>query len=1756
MVCTQNSVMISEKWDHLILRSESNDRRYLIPKELKMIEELFPVNSGDVQPPSQSGNSLPHQMNQIQPMRRKHKDITRSTNKLQLERILGLTSTSSNTLAVSETKDLIAYAAGAVIVIYNHKRNKQIAFLFPPPILTTTSNNTNNQISSPIVQSLNQNDISASTIPPNVAEEKKANNARAKPISCLAFSPDGNYLAAGEMGHQPRIMIWNIKEQKLLREFKSHKFGVLSISFSPNMRYLVSIGFQHDGYLYVWDWKKGAKLAGNKVTSRVNAVSFSKDGSYFVTAGLRHVKFWYLDAGRIPKKRTLSRETQVLDGRSGILGVLRDANFVDVACDRSSDTGYTYFITDNGILCIFKAGRVIDKWVDLQVKSAYSIAVSATYVVCTCSEGIIRLFEPVTLKYLGILPKPHPLGMDISSISSPDMIRSTDKTFYPDVVAMVYDDRAQRVISVYSDRSLYLWDIKDLNKIGKYRSFIFHSDCVWGVESCPDMTGMEDISTIPANSFTTFSSDGTIRIWNIDSPLTLSSTSSSPLTPPIGIMTPSSSTAVSMPRRNIYSRELVKMLYVDPDAAKSAQLREEYECEDQCNDFGIRSLKMSPDGKIMASGDRSGNLRVHNMKTWELLNYQEAHDSEILSIDIATPIKTGLPKLIATGSRDRLLHIFDIKSNFQLVQSMDDHSSSITAVRFSEDGSKLISCGADKGLIFRSRTHPVTPFHDATPRPFTTYHNHSGRSTVFDMALDVNSKYVATVTGERRLFVFDVENGKPFRVCKPETAEELTKGYENSGGSLMTVDLDPYSGSYAVTSGSDRCIRLFDLTNNTCIEKVHAHSELITAVKFIKAHSGEHGLRVISTCSDGTIFIWKLNKETIAKMTARAGDTKLKSHRKVMTEEERKQMLLGIVQQQQLQSNKRIRRLSSASSFRPTASISQMIRQGDRRTFSTMSSAEQKYDDVYKKPNSTGRRNRIDTGATDFLHTHGHNREVHPYQAYEVPSPVDLNSNDIVHLKPIERPNRPLLVRRDHRQPPQETPKTELNSPPKRTGKLDRLYNGLPTNGRERTISQVSSSNAPFMQYRQNPEFLSFPQSNPALMGRTNPVLRRAISRDALRKDPDPRLLQRKSPTMLSPPSSKREVNGIPRRKSQPQFIGRRTSDISTDSTQSSAVEVDKNEETVKSESDDDLECEATREEEEEGEDDDDDEEEEIIFTPEREQTCIPFEVSTHHLDDEYEDGRMTPVSDVENNEQTPSTEEEEDASSEDTSEDNVEDVIIRTITAREPPRVSISLSRTTSLRRRNSRFDKFPEDELETTTPDKKKTANRQSITARFLSSLGASLQKIESIPKPALDHVIAKFNEIRGPGKEEKWLEVTEAEDALMSIMEESLSNETRAIEEAENAVERNDYNNAIEKTKQNNVTEKTKQNNVTEKTEHNEVTEKIKLNNVTEKTKQNNEKKDHGSHSVDSETTETLDFRQIGLLDRKDSTNSEDSILSSDTFHTSLDEDDMDAFYDSHTHPLESKEDLSMKTTPTSDVKAADQTHRPVIKSENQSKEGVQRDQVDTPNEPILTLSNEAPVLIPSEYKLKESIQPIHPSPHSIEDDIQPTPQPPETSSSTQPSPSTSSEPLQPLNSTSDDIATVPLDSAPSDLRSPMVTQLQSNQSSNPIPSTECEIPDTHNKCLINNQSEEENSRIEMALSDLDGIDILIESVLDTYLSIPKTSPHANQLTIIENKLNNVVDKVTKITQKETSPETIQLLERYSSLLMSMVQSKINS
>ena len=111
----------------------------------------------------------------------------------------------------------------------------------------------------------------------------------------------------------------------------------------------------------VWDWRGNVKVASNKISAKVKAVSFAENGNYFVTAGNRHVKFWYLEYSR-----SKYQEPTPLTGRSAILGEQRNNYFCDVACGRGEMGDSTYAITKSGLLCEFNNRRLLDKWVELR----------------------------------------------------------------------------------------------------------------------------------------------------------------------------------------------------------------------------------------------------------------------------------------------------------------------------------------------------------------------------------------------------------------------------------------------------------------------------------------------------------------------------------------------------------------------------------------------------------------------------------------------------------------------------------------------------------------------------------------------------------------------------------------------------------------------------------------------------------------------------------------------------------------------------------------------------------------------------------------------------------------------------------------------------------------------------------------------------------------------------------------------------------------------------------------------------------------------------------------------------------------------------------------------------------------------------------------------------------------------------------------------------------------------------------------------
>lgn len=98
--------------------------------------------------------------------------------------------------------------------------------------------------------------------------------------------------------------------------------------------------------------------------------------------------------------------------------------------------------------------------------------------------------------------------------------------------------------------------------------------------------------------------------------------------------------------------------------------------------------------------------RVYHTSNFNLItNKIRAHEAEILTLDFSKPTKANPSLLLATGSRDRLIHVFNVLNNCEHIKTLSEHSASITSVKFAntQNGElKLLSCSADKSIVFRT----------------------------------------------------------------------------------------------------------------------------------------------------------------------------------------------------------------------------------------------------------------------------------------------------------------------------------------------------------------------------------------------------------------------------------------------------------------------------------------------------------------------------------------------------------------------------------------------------------------------------------------------------------------------------------------------------------------------------------------------------------------------------------------------------------------------------------------------------------------------------------------------------------------------------------------------------------------------------------------------------------------------------------------------------------------------------------------------
>ncbi|HEY9599792.1 MAG TPA: serine/threonine-protein kinase, partial [Cyanophyceae cyanobacterium] len=99
----------------------------------------------------------------------------------------------------------------------------------------------------------------------------------------------------------------------------------------------------------------------------------------------------------------------------------------------------------------------------------------------------------------------------------------------------------------------------------------------------------------------------------------------------------------------------------------------------------IKSIAISPDGQILASGSYDRTIKLWSLRTGELLHTLTGHGNRVSCIAISPD-----SQLLASGSYDRTVRIWSLGTG-ELLETLVGHTDRVRSVSFSPNGQMLIS---------------------------------------------------------------------------------------------------------------------------------------------------------------------------------------------------------------------------------------------------------------------------------------------------------------------------------------------------------------------------------------------------------------------------------------------------------------------------------------------------------------------------------------------------------------------------------------------------------------------------------------------------------------------------------------------------------------------------------------------------------------------------------------------------------------------------------------------------------------------------------------------------------------------------------------------------------------------------------------------------------------------------------------------------------------------------------------------------------
>eukprot|EP00959_Pyramimonas_sp_CCMP1952_P448965 9401005-Pyramimonas_sp.AAC.1 len=180
------------------------------------------------------------------------------------------------------------------------------------------------------------------------------------------------------------------------------------------------------------------------------------------------------------------------------------------------------------------------------------------------------------------------------------------------------------------------------------------------------------------------------------------------------------------------------------------------------------------------------------------------------------------------------------KPSYRLLHTLQGHTSSVSSVKFSPDGTMLATASADNTIKLWDWTNG---------EHLHTFEGHTGG--VNDIAWTKDSKYLASASDDMTIRLWDVEQRRYLNTWLGHTSYVFCVNFNHKGNILV-------SGSF------DETLRMWEVKSGECINVLPAHSDPVTAVNFNKDSS-----MIVSSSYDGLCRIWNSANGTCLKTIIR-----------------------------------------------------------------------------------------------------------------------------------------------------------------------------------------------------------------------------------------------------------------------------------------------------------------------------------------------------------------------------------------------------------------------------------------------------------------------------------------------------------------------------------------------------------------------------------------------------------------------------------------------------------------------------------------------------------------------------------------------------------------------------------------------------------------------------------------------------------------------------------------------------------------------